>query len=110
MVRVLTQEIPGPEDGTTRWLARSVTTGHVAGGSTESIAVERLLTGIRILFSAALAEGTSAQEWFEHSVVTEAHFVHEFKRQESAGRYEDLPSSDWSGCRIASRKALYSHS
>lgn len=63
--RTLTREVPGPRRGTNYWLARSITTGHVAGGSTEEVALERLFTGIRILLDAAVAEGQSAQEWLK---------------------------------------------
>jgi hypothetical protein len=108
VIRVLTQEVPGPRRGTTYWLARSVTTRHVAGGTTEEVALERLLTGIRIVLDAVVAEGQSAPEWFRDCAVAEPHFVHEFRRQESAGRYEDLPPADWPGCRVTPRKALYS--
>ena len=109
VIRVLTQEVPGPREGTTCWLARSVTTRHVADGSTEDVALERLLTGIRIVLDAAVADGQSAQEWLRACAVAEPHFVLEFNRQESAGRYEDLPPADWpGGCRVTPRKALYS--
>lgn len=108
VIRVLTQEVPGPRKGTTHWLARSVTTRHVAGGSTEEVALERLFTGLRILLDAAVADGQSAQEWLSECAVAEPHFVHEFNRQESAGRCEDLPPADWpGGCRVTPRKALY---
>jgi len=109
VIRVLTQEVPGPRRGTTYWLARSVTTRHVAGGSTEDVAIERLLTGIRIVLDAVVAEGQSAQKWLRDCAVAEPHFVHEFDRQESAGRSEDLPPADWpGGCQVTPRKALYS--
>jgi hypothetical protein len=109
VIRVLTQKVPGPQKGTTYWLARSVTTRHVAGGSTEEVALERLFTGIRIVLDAVVEEGQSAQEWLTSCAVAEQHFVHEFNRQESAGRSEDLPPADWpGGCRVTPRKALYS--
>jgi hypothetical protein len=81
----------------------------VADGSTEEVALERLLTGIRILVGAAVADGQSPQEWLRDCAVAEPHFAHEFDRQESAGRCEDLPAAEWpGGCRVTPRKALYS--
>jgi hypothetical protein len=110
VVRVLTEKVPGPHEGTTYWLARSVTTGHVAGGSTEDVALERLFTGIRVVLEAEVAEGRSARDWFDECTVAERHFAREFDDQERAGRYEDLPPADWPGCRVAPRKVQYSPS
>ena len=61
---VLTEQIPGPDEETTRWLARSTTTGHVGQGTSEGIALDRLFSGIKALLAVALAnDGVTPQEW-----------------------------------------------
>jgi hypothetical protein len=60
-IRGLVYRVPGPEDGQSIWIARSVT-GQVAHGRTPEAAVERLRSGIQALMRAT---GDSPSHWRE---------------------------------------------
>ena len=73
--------MPGPGPGTVIWIARSATTGHVAHGSTEDSAIERLFTGIGGLIALAIErDGVTPDQWFERSCADEPGYLSEFLR------------------------------
>ena len=110
MIRVLTEEHAGLRIGSALWLARSVSTGHVAHGSTEESAVESLMAGLRVLFDAVTRDGESATEWWrqQEGRITHPHFLGEFRRRESAGCLRELPAEEWpGGFRVSARHAQH---
>lgn len=88
------------------WIARSVTTGHVAHGRTEASALEGLRTGINALLALAHEEGVSPLEW--HAAQTpDPRYQGAFDSAERRGRLERLPRETGpGGCLIQPRKAL----
>ena len=96
--RVMTRRVPGPRPNTVMWLARSATTAHIAHGSTEEVALERLFTGITALISVAMQQdGLSPERWLERNRVDAPRFLSEFQRIAEEMGETALPAVDGPG-------------
>ena len=103
---ILTQRIPGPTEGSFRWLATCATTGQVGLGTTEDISIERLFAGIMgLMIVAGEVDGVSPEAWLAANRACEPHAVYEFEQMEKEGRVEDLPRIEGpTGIRLQARK------
>jgi hypothetical protein len=103
---IVTYLRPGPAGNDSMWIARSVTTGHVAHGRTEASALEGLRMGIHGLLTLAHEEGVSPWAW-RAAQTPDPRYRGAFEDAERRGRLERLPGEAGpGGCFIQPRKAL----
>lgn len=90
-IPIVTYQVPGPVGTGPMWIARSVATGHVGQGRTETGAIEGLLLVIETLLASAVEEGTSPAAWFALQRPS-VEYQLRFQAAERSGAVERVPT------------------
>lgn len=90
------------------WIARSISTGHVAHGRTSERATERLIALVRGMLRVAVTEcGQTAQQWWETQQRDVLHWAAAFQLRADEGALEKLPEENVAGGnRLVPRRAV----